>query len=394
MTRERCPVCGATQLEEILELEDYPFAGNGVVLANQAKNLPYQSLRITFCHGCGMVFQSDQMPFETYLDMRQRQPVPPPITESGLEKSETERFFNQLRRYAPEGGRVLDIGCGYSGMLSRLKAIGFDVVGIDADERVTEGCEKEGYEVIAGRFDEALFDEESFDIIVCRSVIEHVEEPLILLGAIDGLLKPGGLMAIETPNFGQAFEKIAFGGFSPQYQTYFTLSTLRYAVTQHGHDILGGYDESYVALFTRKVDADEDPYDPMPSADVEEAFERVDSFLNRKEDIAEELSSVVRDDFNGPVAVFGAGLPTVDMFFYCDIYDNVEMVTTTDTGRHGGILGGTDFEVKSMDDLLKSGLEAVILSSERRQDELLDRLKPFMQDGGRVLRFTPQISVT
>ncbi len=394
MTRERCPVCGATQLEELLELEDYPIAGNGVIIPSQAENFPHISLRISFCHGCGMIFQSEQQPLEKYLEMRKRQPIPPPFAKSGLESFETDRFFQQLLRYAPEGGRVLDIGCGYSGMLPRLKKLGFDVVGIEADERLVEQFTKDGYEVISGRFDEALFDEESFDIVVCRSVIEHVEEPLILLGSIDDVLKPGGLLAIETPNMGQAFERNAFGGFSPQYQSYWTLSTLRFAVTQHGHDILGGQDESYIALFSRKVDADEERYDPLPSADVEEAYERVESFLNRKEDISEDLSDLVRGDFKGPLAVFGAGLPSVDMFFYCDIHDQIGMVSTTDAGRVGGILAGTDYVVQSLDDLLKSDCNGVILSTERRHDELLDKLKPFIVNGGRVLRFAPDITIT
>ncbi len=394
MTRERCPVCGATQLEELLELEDYPFAGNGVLTSSQANDLPYQTLCISFCHGCGMVFQTEKMPFATYMDMRNRQPVPPPIIESGLEKFETERFFQQLRRYAPIEGRVLDIGCGYSGMIPRLKELGFDVVGIDADERIVNHCVDKGFDIQAGRFDESLFEEESFDIIICRSVIEHVEEPLILLGAIDDLLKPGGLLALETPNMGQVFERNAFGGFSPQYQTYWTLPTLRYAVTQNGHDILGGYDESYIALFSRKVEADEDPYDPMPSSDVEEAFEIVDGFLNRKDEIAEDLGLLVREDFNGPLAVFGAGLPSVDMFFYADIRDQIKMVATTDAGRVGGVLAGTDYTVQSLDDLLKSDCAGIILSTERRHDELLERLKPFIINGGRVIRFTPEINIT
>jgi SAM-dependent methyltransferase len=394
MIRERCPVCGATQLEELLELEDYPFAGNGVLTQSQAKDLPFQTLRISFCHGCGMVFQTEQLPFATYMEMRNRQPVPPPMTKSGLENFESERFFQQLLRYAPESGRVLDIGCGYSGMMHRLKERGYDVVGIDADERVVKHCTDDGLEVITGRFDEALYEEASFDIVICRSVIEHIEEPLILLGSIDDLLKPGGLLALETPNMGQAFASNAFGGFSPQYQTYWSLPTLRYAVTQNGHDILGGYDESYIALFSRKVDADEDPYDPMPSSDADEAFERVDGFLNRKDDIAEDISSLAREDFNGPLAVFGAGLPSVDMFFYCDIRDQISMVATTDAGRVGGILAGTDYVVSSLDDLLKSDCGGVILSTERRHDELLERLKPFILNGGRVVRFTPDINIT
>lgn len=394
MTRERCPVCGATEIEELLELEDYPYAGNGVVAKEHAHDVPLNTLRIAFCHGCGMLFQAEPVPFDAMMQMHERQPPPLPMEQTRVELFETEHFFNQLRRYAPDGGRVLDIGCGMSGMLPRLAPLAYQLTGVEADARAAGLCRDERFEIINERFEEGLFEDESFDMVVCRSVLEHAEEPLPFLGAIDDVLKPGGLLAIEAPNSERVFRRNAFGGFSPHYQTYWSVSTLRFALTSLGLDILGGYDESYIGMFARKVDVDEEPIDPLPPADIEEAFEAVDAFLNRKDEIADEMPAVVREQFAGPLGVFGAGLPAVDMFFYCDIHDHVGLVATTDNSRHGGTLAGTDFEVRPDEDLFASDIEAVILLSERRQDELLDRLKPFLDRGGRVLRFSPRINIS
>lgn len=396
MTREQCPVCSASDIEELIVLDEYPFAGNGVVQASEASNVPTGTLSIGICRVCSSLFQLEPIEMEELDAMLRRQPDPLTMEETGMETSETDRFLESLSRYAPESGRVLDIGCGTGSVLAKLAEMGYTVEGLDANPRAVEVAQERGLDAKMGRFEEGLYEDESFDLIVCRSVLDHAPEPATLLATMDNVLKPGGLLAIEVPNAGRVFRRSAFGGFSFHHQMYWTIPTLRYALTLEGLDLVGGFEESYIAMFGQKISPDEDILDPVPPADeeVEELTIEVNEFLDRKEHIAEQLPEIIEKQFPQGIAVLGAGTPTVDMIYYTGIEESIRHVITTDKMRYDSVVAGTQITVEPLDVIDRhQDYDAVLVSSERRQEELLERLDPFLDRGGRVIRFKPDIEI-
>jgi len=396
MTREQCPVCSASDIEEIIVLDDYPLAGNGAVRASEANKVPTGTLSIGMCRVCSSLFQLDPVSFDVLDQMLAMQPDPLTQEETGMEVGETNRFLESLRRYAPASGRVLDIGCGTGAVMQKLKEWGYEVEGIDADPRAVEIAVEHGFKVKLGRFEEGIWEEELFDMIVLRSVLDHVIEPSTLLAAIGNLLKPNGLLAVEVPNSTRVFRRSAFGGFSFHHQQYWTVPTLRYALTLQGLDIIGGFEESYIAMFGQKPDKDEPALEPVPPSDedVESAFDEVDEFLERKDKLAEELPEVIAKQCPNGICILGAGTPTVDLLYYMGMDDFVKRILTTDKARFGAVLAGTQIEIEPMDMLNRNqDYDAILVSSERRQEELLDRLDDYLDQGGRVIRFKPDIEI-
>ena len=394
MVREQCPVCSASDIEELIVLDDYPFAGNGVVRADAAKKVPTGTLSVGVCRVCSTLFQLDPISFDDLDAMLQRQPYPLTQQETGMEVAETDRFVEAFRKYAPPKGKVLDVGCGTGGMMRTLQKLGYDVYGVDANPKAVEVAKKQGLDVIEGRFEEGMFPDETFDIIVTRSVLDHAVEPSTLLATMANILKPSGILACEVPNISRVFRRSAFGGFNPHHLMYWSTPTLRYALTYQGLDLLGGFEESYIAMFGQKADKGEDAIEPVPPSDVDidQATEDVDTFLERKDRLAEQLPEEIEKHCPHGVVVLGAGTPTVDMLYYTGMEELVTKVTTTDITRVGGVLGGYDFEIALMD-FDKHDADAILVSSERRQEELLERLEPYLDDGGRVIRFRPGIEM-
>lgn len=395
MTREQCPVCSASDLEEIIVLDDYPFAGNGVVQTQFVDDVPHGTLSIGICRVCGALFQADPVSFDDLDAMIARQPDLQSNDETVVETDETERFIESLLRYAPEKGRVLDVGCGLGQMMSILREKGYDVVGVDANPKAAKIARDRGFEVIEGRFEEGMFEDESFDMIVTRSVLDHAIDPITLLATMENILKPGGVIAVEVPNFGRVLKRSGFGGFTPHHVIYWTTPVLRYALTIQGLDLLGGYEESYIAMFGQKVEKGEEAIDPVPPSDeyTEKLIEDVDAFLERKDELADELPQLIEDQFPRGIVVLGAGTPTVDLLYYTGLHDKITKILTSDESRHGSIIAGSDIEVASIDSIDDDDFDAVLVSSDRRQDELLDRLEAFLDKGGRVIRFKPDIEV-
>lgn len=116
--------------------------------------------------------------------------------------------LNYINSVAPLGGkRVLDVGCG-GGILSESMFFkGAEVTGIDLGEKALsvaklhqlESGAKVNYRYIAV---EQLAEEapDSFDVVTCMEMLEHVPDPEAVVAACAKLVKPGGTVFFSTIN--------------------------------------------------------------------------------------------------------------------------------------------------------------------------------------------------
>lgn len=100
--------------------------------------------------------------------------------------------------------QVLDLGCGRGEWLELLKEYGYSASGVDVNTAMVLICRKKGLDVVSGElFDYIkLIPDNSRDIVTAFQVIEHIEIDKIdiLLREIYRILKPNGLVILETPN--------------------------------------------------------------------------------------------------------------------------------------------------------------------------------------------------
>ena len=103
---------------------------------------------------------------------------------------------------------VLDIGCGGGILSESLSMRGAIVTGIDASRAVLEvaklhalenNCQNLRYEEATAE-EYALTHPQSFDIITCLELLEHVPDPQSVIQAASTLVKPGGHLFFSTLN--------------------------------------------------------------------------------------------------------------------------------------------------------------------------------------------------
>jgi SAM-dependent methyltransferase len=99
---------------------------------------------------------------------------------------------------------VLDAGCG-TGYGSRLlaEAGAREVVGVDIARAVLEAVAADMPDSVrlqAGDVRRLDFEDNTFELVVCFEVIEHVEDPLTVLDELARVLAPGGLLLVSSPN--------------------------------------------------------------------------------------------------------------------------------------------------------------------------------------------------
>ena len=106
-----------------------------------------------------------------------------------------------------KGKRILDIGCG-GGILSESLALeGAEVVGIDLAEAGLEVAKLHllesgldiDYQFISAE-DLTKTESESFDVITCLEMLEHVPDPSLIIEACSKLVKSNGRVFFSTIN--------------------------------------------------------------------------------------------------------------------------------------------------------------------------------------------------
>ncbi|GIU93812.1 MAG: hypothetical protein KatS3mg012_0269 [Gaiellaceae bacterium] len=108
----------------------------------------------------------------------------------------------QILALVPPRARVLDVGCSAGTLARPLVEKGCSVIGIERDPvaaaRAREVCD----DVMVADIETAHlpFARRSFDAIVCADVIEHLRDPVAVLRRLHPLLRPGGTLALSTPN--------------------------------------------------------------------------------------------------------------------------------------------------------------------------------------------------
>lgn len=108
--------------------------------------------------------------------------------------------FRLLGRSSPPPLRLLDVGCSSGALLAVAAKLGFSPSGVEIASKAAETARRAGFEVFCGLLHKACFADEAFDVITAFELIEHLNDPLLLLNECHRILKPEGVLIINTPN--------------------------------------------------------------------------------------------------------------------------------------------------------------------------------------------------
>lgn len=101
---------------------------------------------------------------------------------------------------------LLDVGCGGGLLAEELALMGFDVTGIDLSEKLIKVARthalQSGLNVnyLIGDGDKLPFDDETFEVVACCDVLDHIEKWDEVIGEVARILKPNGIFIYDTIN--------------------------------------------------------------------------------------------------------------------------------------------------------------------------------------------------
>jgi 2-polyprenyl-3-methyl-5-hydroxy-6-metoxy-1,4-benzoquinol methylase len=232
-----CCLCGGSQSKEIFLSKDHNWGIPGV-------------FRYVKCSTCGFVYENPRpipdriMRVYPYLyGTAVRNPSENP--ESKINAPLHHIRSGIIDRFASNTSKsIFDIGCGSGFFLEYMRRRGWRVSGIDPSaehvvyanrylglQDVWEGLWPLNYEFTT-----------EMDVVSLFHVIEHLLLPVEALSAISQILRPGGIVFLETPNV-ESWPAKLFGPRwvtldAPRHVNLFSKRTLSYCLGKAGFDVL------------------------------------------------------------------------------------------------------------------------------------------------------------
>jgi len=78
--------------------------------------------------------------------------------------------------------------------------LGWEVYGVEVDERACAEAKKRGLDIFHGQLEEAGFPEDYFDLVRMNHILEHLPHPLRSLKEAKRVLREEGKLLIQVPN--------------------------------------------------------------------------------------------------------------------------------------------------------------------------------------------------
>ena len=115
-------------------------------------------------------------------------------------RSSGDQLEALVRGYVTPDCRVLDLGCGRGGVVELFWRDVKLAAGLDPDSPSLSEHRAPGMPILRGVGEHLPFAGESFDLIVCIWVLEHLRDPERVLREVRRVLRPGGHFVFLTPN--------------------------------------------------------------------------------------------------------------------------------------------------------------------------------------------------
>jgi 2-polyprenyl-3-methyl-5-hydroxy-6-metoxy-1,4-benzoquinol methylase len=132
-----------------------------------------------------------------------------PWIDEGIWEMMEASTVNLVRKYSTrvrsqgESPRILDVGVGLGRLLTRIqKALGSgaELHGMDISLNYLKVAKQQHPRVVLAKIEDMPYQPQSFDIVTCTDVLEHVLDLNHAISRILSVIKPGGYLIVRVPN--------------------------------------------------------------------------------------------------------------------------------------------------------------------------------------------------
>jgi 2-polyprenyl-3-methyl-5-hydroxy-6-metoxy-1,4-benzoquinol methylase len=195
-------------------------------------------LRIVKCSQCGLIYANPRPSVARLIANYKNMIDPAYLEEERGRRLAAQSMLLELKRLK-KFGRLLDVGCAVGFLLDEARQSGWEVYGIDLSKWAVEYAQNELKlkNVSQAILRNAHYPSNFFDAVVLKDSIEHLTDPKSTLIEIRRILKPDGILCVNTPDISSLVSRILrarWWGIKQVHLYYFNRKSLRQMLDRAG----------------------------------------------------------------------------------------------------------------------------------------------------------------
>lgn len=381
--KDACPACGGGALAPVIALDEVP-ANSCLMLdsAAEARAFPRGRIALTFCGGCGFIYNRAFDPLLTEYSERYEPTQAYSPTFQKFHKDLAARLVEGMDLH---GKTLVEVGCGQGEFLHLLcklggnKGVGFDPC-LDARRADVVGERATDVRLIGDFFSETSMLGVQADALLSKMTLEHIPAVGNFAALVAQLAKqsPKGLMIfIQIPESERILTDRAFWDVYYEHCNYFTEASLTNLFAAHGFKVDGitrEYEGQYLAIVARYVGG---RVPGVPQEEIARLTRLVETFRRAFADEIAKWRDVVatRVRAGKTVAIWGSGSKGVSFLTALgDDARGVDHVVDINPHRQGKFMVGSGHPIVGPDDHKRLKPDTVIVMNPVYRDEIAGML--------------------
>ncbi len=371
----QCRMCQSKNLKQWLDLGLHPHSDH---FHKEKEAEMFYPLGVSVCEDCGL----NQL---TYIVAKEELYLKDYLYESSITKTAdahwTEFAETTTKKiFHVNSGLVIDVGGNDGTLLTKFKALGFDVLNVDPTPEATQIAIDRGIPTRQEFFGQSEYPKAS--LIVGANVFAHIDDLDTFIERIKETLEENGVFVFESPYFGEFLKGLEFDTIYHQHLSYLSLKPLVSFLEKHGmeafdveqHELHGGGFRVYIA---RKGQRTVEPSVHAMLASETWEMRDLEHFAELTKESREKLNDAVRD-----IKLQGKSLAVVStpakgntLLNYTGVGRYVDFATDKSKLKQGRFLPGTGIEVFSDDELVKRQPDYVLVLAWNFFHEITENVK-------------------
>jgi 2-polyprenyl-3-methyl-5-hydroxy-6-metoxy-1,4-benzoquinol methylase len=373
--KNKCIVCHSDEIIELLHIENIPVFCN-VLHDSQEKALSASlgNINLCFCKYCGHIYNSD---FNSGL-MEYDQEYENSLHFSKVFQTYAEELSSYLiEKYNINNKKVIDIGCGKGDFLKIICNSGNNK-GFGFDKSYVPKHNPKDITFIQDFFTDK-YTGYNADLILCRQVLEHIEDPNQFLKSFETAIrsKESSVVFFEVPNAMYTIKELGIWDLIYEHCSYYTTSSLCYLFLKNNYKIIDlktQFEGQYLSIeLSTNSESDYQqsqtvliPDDQLINNFKDEYLEKISKWKNNLSGLKKEQKKTV---------VWGAGSKGITFLNLMDPENYIQYIVDVSPQKQDLYVPGTGQKVISPEDLIKIQPDAVVLMNNIYEKEVRGILK-------------------
>ena len=368
---KHCIVCGFNKLYPIYIDRQQPLCAlNLPKKRKEATNSPRFLLNFYCCARCEHIFNVsfsyDQVPYSKSANLM--------YNSGGIWNQYIDQVITKINKnISINQSTIIEIGCGDGIFLQKLKKqfANAKCIGFDPSTEITQlNSEIQGIkDYFIPERDIKLYKP---DILICRHVIEHLEDPFNFVADITfwcSHYKHYPLFVAEVPRMDKAISQKRIPDFIYEHVSNFTDRSFRFLIERAGfniEEISAEYHDEVVLIFAKTI-----PDNSL--LDIKNKSENYRQGIQREQENVEQFLNTLDGNKTAFWGATGKGAAFLNAFNVSD--DRFPFVVDSDERKCGFYVPGTGQLIQSASTLLKNQVDNIIVTTFWRVEDIYLQIK-------------------